>query len=229
MKPRDADTRKNPRARINALLARARTGRPIGLLGGSFNPAHDGHLHITHVALKRFRLAEVWWMVSPQNPLKSTTDMAPLAERMASARALARDRRIVVTDIETDLESVFTADTLAKLRRRAPGANFIWLMGADNLAQISRWQRWTDIFRLMPVAIFDRPGHAFPALAAKAAKRFSKAQLSSRRARRLTRRKPPAWVFMHIRTHPASATEIRRQRRILGQGRRNTAAGDKDC
>ena len=120
-------------------------GMVVGLLGGSFDPAHAGHVHITREALKRFGLDRVWWLVSPQNPLKRTADMAPLGERLAGARALSPDRRVVATAIESDLGTRYTADTLDALARSFPRTRFVWLMGADNLGQIPRWQRWTDI------------------------------------------------------------------------------------
>lgn len=196
-------------------------GARVGLLGGSFNPAHKGHLHISLIALRRLGLREVWWLVSPQNPLKPAHGMASLDQRRATAEAVARHRRIRVTDIETRLGTRYTADTLPALKRRFPGVRFVWLMGADNLGQISAWQRWPEIFHTVPVAIFDRPfyaaqvyaarTHAFQALAGKAAIRFASWRLDARKAHRLAEQKPPAWVFFRNRLHPASATSIRAQ------------------
>ena len=151
--------------------------RRIGLLGGSFNPAHGGHLHISRLALSRLDLDEVWWLVSPQNPLKPAAGMAPFAERLeAAARVAAAERRIRVSDIEARLGSTYTADTLKALRRRFPRARFVWLMGGDNLAQLPYWKRWQDIFRTAPIAVFDRPSTALTALAGIAARRFARAR-----------------------------------------------------
>lgn len=193
-------------------------GRRIGLLGGSFNPAHGGHLHISREALSRLRLDEVWWLVSPQNPLKSANGMAPLAERLASARARARGtRQITVTALETLLGTRYTADTLTRLTRRLPGVRFVWLMGADNLIQISRWEAWTRIFHCLPVAVLARPAYSIRASSAKAAQRFCRQRLPESRAGCLAAEKPPAWVFLHIRLSALSATQIRKAR--------NTASG----
>jgi len=186
--------------------------RRIGILGGSFNPAHRGHLDLSLKALHRLGLDEVWWMVSPQNPLKPVAGMAPFAERLAGARRLARDRRIKVTDIEDRLGTTYTAESLGLLRRRCPDCRFVWLMGADNLAQIDRWRAWKQIFHLVPIAIFARPTYCFSALAAKAARHFAQYRLKESAGRRLAMVPPPAWLFVHGRLNPISATEIRRRR-----------------
>lgn len=188
--------------------------RRVGLLGGSFNPAHGGHLHISREALKRLALDEVWWLVSPQNPLKPRAGMAPLAERLETARAVARDRRIKVTDIERRLGTVYTADTLAALTRRFPRLRFVWLMGADNLLQISRWERWENIFRLVPIAVFARPSYSLRSLSGPAARRYARWRLRLRDARRLAETDPPAWVFLPVRLDPRSATDIRSRRGV---------------
>lgn len=181
----------------------------IGLLGGSFNPAHEGHRHISLLALKHLHLDELWWLVSPQNPLKPTNDMAPFAERLASASAMARHPRIRISDIESRLHTRYTADTLHALRARFPQTRFVWLMGADNLAQIPRWERWTEIFQSVPIAVFDRATYSYRALAGKAAQRFAKQRIEGRNAATLADHKAPAWVYFHARRHPASATSIR--------------------
>jgi nicotinate-nucleotide adenylyltransferase len=192
--------------------------RRIGLLGGSFNPAHGGHLHISRLALGRLDLDEVWWLVSPQNPLKPATGMAPFGERLDQAEAVAAvDRRIRVSAIEQRLGTTYTADTLAALRRRFPRTRFVWLMGGDNLAQFPYWRRWQDIFRTVPIAIFDRPSTSLPstslkALAGVAAHRFAGARVPLAAARRLVAMMPPAWVFFHTRLDPHSATRIRAER-----------------
>ncbi len=186
-----------------------RRRRRVGLLGGSFNPAHEGHRHVSLIALRRLALDEVWWLVSPQNPLKPTRGMAPLARRLAGARAAAAHPRIRVSAIEADLGTRYTADTLERLGRRFPNASFVWLMGADNLVQIPRWERWTSIFRTTTIAILDRNSYSFRALAGKAARRFADRRVPERQASVLADMRPPAWIFLHTRLHPASATVIR--------------------
>ena len=166
-------------------------------------------MHVSLLALKHLHLDEVWWVVSPHNPLKPSADMAPFEDRQESARTLARHPNILVTDIEARLGTRYTADTLAKLKICFPRTHFVWLMGADNLAQISQWQRWTRIFNLVPIAIFDRAPYSFDALAGKAAHAFARFKLRNRDARSLVERRPPAWIFFHTRLHPASATSIR--------------------
>jgi nicotinate-nucleotide adenylyltransferase len=177
------------------------------VLGGSFNPAHAGHLHISEAALRRLRLDQVWWLVSPQNPLKPANDMAGQSRRIEGAEAVARDPRIRVTGMERLWGTRFTADSLKMLRRRFPASRFLWLMGADNLQQIPRWDRWTSIFRSVAVAVFDRSPYSRGALAGQAARRFSRWRIAG--PGRLATCNPPAWTYMHIKRHPASATAIR--------------------
>jgi nicotinate-nucleotide adenylyltransferase len=181
--------------------------RRIGLLGGSFNPAHAGHRHISLLALKRLALDEVWWLVSPQNPLKPVHGMANLPDRMAAAERQADHPRIRVSDIEARLNTRFTVDTIGRLRERFPGHQFVWIMGADNLVQIPRWRRWQRIFEQVPVAVFDRGDIAFRALAGPAASRYRRHRV--RQPARLASSRPPAWCFLFTARHPASATEIR--------------------
>jgi len=185
--------------------------RRIGLLGGSFNPAHRGHLHLSLNALQRLDLDEVWWLVSPQNPLKPVAGMAPFPVRLDQARQVAAGHKgIRVTDLESRLGgSYYTVDTLKALRRRFPRLRFVWLMGGDNLVQIRHWERWAEIFRTVPIAVFDRPPYSLKALAGLAARRFARERLSSTAARRLAETKPPAWAFFHTRLDPTSATLIR--------------------
>lgn len=197
--------------------------RCIGLLGGSFNPAHDGHRDISLAALTYLDLDEVWWVVSPQNPLKPVKGMASFAERMASARAKADHPRIRITDIETRLGTQFTADTLRKLVTRFPSYRFVWLMGADNLAQISSWRDWTRIFHLVPIAVFDRPTYTSKALTALAARRFRRSRRREAALKTLAKQHPPAWAFVHHRLNPISATAIRAERARKRAGR--TASG----
>lgn len=181
----------------------------VGLLGGSFNPAHAGHRHVSLLALRRLRLDQVWWLVSPQNPLKPTVGMAPQDRRIVGAARVANHPRIRVTGLETALGTRYTADTLAALRRRFRNVRFVWLMGADNLAQIPHWDRWRAIFGATAIAVFDRRPYAFRALAGRAARRFASRRIAERQAGVLAEVQPPAWLFLHTRLHPASATAIR--------------------
>lgn len=193
--------------------------RRIGILGGSFNPAHAGHLHISREAIKRLRLDEVWWLVSPQNPLKPAAGMASLEKRLARARDAAQDRRIRVLDIEARLGARYTIDTLESLQSLFPQARFVWLMGADNLASFARWRRWPDILKAVPVAIFDRPRYSISGPLAKVGQRFRHARIAEHLASRLADLPPPAWTFVHCPRHPLSATELRaREREWLNQG-----------
>ena len=185
----------------------------VGVLGGSFNPAHDGHRHIAVLALKLLRLDEVWLLVSPQNPLKPTTDMAPFTQRLAGTeRMIGRHPRLRAACLETAWKTRYTAQTLAMLRRRFPRIRFVWLMGADNLAQIARWRHWPRIFKALPVAILARSPYCQKALAANAAHRLARSRKKPEQARILAKQKAPAWVFLHTRLHPASATAIRQGR-----------------
>jgi nicotinate-nucleotide adenylyltransferase len=182
------------------------------LLGGSFNPAHEGHRHISLHALRALALDEVWWLVSPQNPLKPVAGMASQAERLEGARHVSGHRRIHVTGIESSLGTRYTADTLSKLVKRFPKARFVWLIGADNLQQIPRWDRWLAIFGSVAVAVFDRSPYSYQALAGKAARRFARFRTPLGRAQLLAEQVPPAWAYLPMRRHPASATAIRRYR-----------------
>jgi nicotinate-nucleotide adenylyltransferase len=181
----------------------------IGLLGGSFNPAHAGHLHLSLLALKLLRLDRVWWLVSPQNPLKPTRGMAPLPERLAQARKIARHPRLLVTDLEQKISTQYTRDTVKYLTGALPNVHFVWLMGADNLGQIDRWESWTELFESLPIAVFARPNYSSRVLSGKAARRYERARLPEREAALLADTPPPAWVFLHTRLHPASASSIR--------------------
>ena len=185
----------------------------VGLLGGSFNPAHEGHLHIARVALECLGLDEVWWLVSPGNPLKPNDGMAPLAERFASAASRAGPGRMRVTDIERELGTRYTAEAIKRLRARYPRLSFVWLMGADNLAQIPAWKDWSSIFHTVPVAVFARPHYLERALSGAASARFRDGRLPERAARRLARHRPPVWIFIHSRLVAASASAIRARKR----------------
>ena len=181
----------------------------VGLLGGSFNPAHEGHRHISLAALRALALDEVWWLVSPQNPLKPSAGMAPLAARIEAAGRVARHPNLRVSGIEERLGTRMTAATLAVLRRRFPRVRFVWLMGADNLAQVPRWGHWRRIFRRVPVAVFDRSPYSAKALAGKAARVFAAGRVPAARATAVAGLAPPVWVYLHQRRHSASATAIR--------------------
>jgi nicotinate-nucleotide adenylyltransferase len=176
-------------------------GARIGLLGGSFNPAHKGHLHISRVARRRLKLDQVWWLVSPQNPLKSKLGMAPLTDRVKMARKIAADPRIVVSDIETQLGTRFSVDTIRALQHHYPAVTFVWLMGSDNLAGFHHWHEWQKIARMVGIGVIARPCVAH-ALVSPFVRRFGFA-----RTRPLSQ--PPAWRYLLSKLHPASATEIR--------------------
>lgn len=181
----------------------------VGLLGGSFNPAHGGHAHIAALALRRLRLHQVWLLVSPGNPLKHAGGMAPLPDRLESAARIADGRRVVATAIEQRLRTRYTFDTLRALQRRFPRVRFVWLMGADNLVQLPRWQHWTGIAATMPLAVMPRPTYNQRALAGQAARRLRPALLPARTAPALATAPAPAWTFLPAQQDPSSATAIR--------------------
>ncbi|MFY9287818.1 MAG: nicotinate-nucleotide adenylyltransferase [Alphaproteobacteria bacterium] len=189
---------------------RAFAGMKIGLLGGSFNPAHDGHRAMSIYALKRLGIDQVWWMVSPQNPLKSTKGMAPLKERMKQASAFADHRKIVVTDIEDQLGTRYTIDTLEALQKHFPATRFLWLMGADNLQQMTRWKKWPQIFSLVPVAVFRRPAYAIGHGFGKVTQRFKRYGLPISQAKNIAKFDAPAWMLLDNPKNKISATEIRK-------------------
>ncbi|MEL7132625.1 MAG: nicotinate-nucleotide adenylyltransferase [Pseudomonadota bacterium] len=186
----------------------ARPGQIIGLLGGSFDPAHGGHVHITREAMKRFGLTHVWWLVSPGNPLKARGP-APLADRMARARRLMQHPRVLVTDVEARLGTRYTAQTLAALMRRYVGVRFVWLMGADNLAQFHLWQDWTWIMENVPVGVLARPGDRISARMSPAARLYRPYKIAGRASHILGRADPPAWCFVNVAMTAESSTAIR--------------------
>ena len=188
--------------------------RRVGLLGGSFNPAHEGHLAISLEALKRLALDQIWWLVSPQNPLKSRLDMAQLPSRMASARAIVADHpRIVVTDLERNFGTTYTVDTVKRLKRNEQ-CDFVWLIGADNLLQLPKWRNWRTLLNLVPIAVFDREPYSYRALAGQVAQAYGRCRLDPSLASSLVGTEPPAWVYFRLRRHRISSTMIRRR---LGQ------------
>ncbi len=180
----------------------------MGLLGGSFDPPHAGHVHITRQALRRFGLDRVWWLVSPGNPLKAEGP-ADLGRRMAAARGLMRHPRVAVTDIEARMGTRYTAETLAGLRRLYPGVRFVWLMGGDNLESFHRWEQWEWILRTVPVGVMARPGGRIAARCSIAAARYVNARLPSRASRLLPEMSPPCWCFANVPMVNLSSTEIR--------------------
>lgn len=184
-------------------------GQAIGLLGGSFDPAHEGHVHITREALKRFGLARVWWLVSPGNPLKATGP-APLGQRMQRAREeLGGDPRVIVTDIEARLGTRHTAETLRRLRRLYTGTRFVWLMGADNLAQFDRWKDWEEIMASVPIGIFARPGTRLAGRGSRAAEEYARFRVPAEAARSLPWREAPAWCVLDVPMRNLSSSAIR--------------------
>ena len=184
----------------------ATKGMVIGLLGGSFDPAHEGHAHLTREALARMGLDRVWWLVSPGNPLKERQP-APMAERMARARDVMDDPRVEITDLEAKLGTRATIDTITQLQAIYPGVHFVWLMGADNLVQFHKWNRWRDILRSVPVGVLARPGSGVAARTSVAARAFRVHQID--RGENLRGKAAPAWCFVNMPMNAASSSAIR--------------------
>jgi nicotinate-nucleotide adenylyltransferase len=182
----------------------------IGLLGGSFNPAHEGHRLISEIALHRLGLNRVWWLVTPGNPLKSLTDLQALDARQEAARKIARDPRIDVADFEAAIGSRYTFQTLRFLHRRAPNVRFVWIMGADNLTQFHRWQHWREIAATTPILVIDRPGSTLRALSSPAALALQRWRRPERDARHFAAASPPAILFLHGPRSTLSSTALRR-------------------
>jgi nicotinate-nucleotide adenylyltransferase len=189
-----------------------RLRRRVGLLGGSFNPAHGGHRYISELALKQLQLHQVWWVISPQNPLKASNEIAPLEERCAIARSVASHPQIRVTDIEDRIGTSHTIDTITVLQARFPDVRFVWLMGADILLELPQWKRWRYLFHRVPIAVYPRPTYSLRALSSVAARSFAGARVPQRQARCLAAMSPPAWTFLQVRPHGQSATQIRARR-----------------
>jgi len=186
----------------------------VGLFGGSFNPAHEGHAHVAETAMSRLRLDRVIWLVSPQNPLKSSHETAPLGKRMADARWRARGPGMIISDAEARFGSRYTIDTLRVLRARYPRVRFVWIMGADSLASFHRWRGWTQIMRAVPVAVVSRPWAGLKSRSSPAARRFAHAQRPDREAPLLADQPAPAWVYLRGPFNFTSSTALReRQRR----------------
>lgn len=186
-------------------------GQRVGVMGGSFNPPHEGHAMVAATALKRLKLDQLWWLVTPGNPLKPTRGLAPLSERMAACRAFAHGPKMRVTAFEAQLKTPYTAATLAFLRRRYPFVTFIWIMGADNLATFHRWQHWRAIARDLSIAVIDRPGWRLKALSSPAARALARTRLPEQAAARLGQRLHPRWTLLSARLSEASSTHLRNQ------------------
>ena len=193
---------------MNSTLPYAVAGQTIGLLGGSFDPAHAGHAHITREALKRFGLDRVWWLVSPGNPLK-TRGPAPLEQRMARAREVMQHPRVEITDIERQLGTRYTAQTLQAMQARYRGVRFVWLMGADNLAQLHKWQDWRWIMENVRVGVLARPGDRISARMSPAARLYTRNRIPGRMSHMLTKSALPAWCFVNVPLVAQSSTAIR--------------------
>ncbi|RDJ21932.1 nicotinate-nucleotide adenylyltransferase [Bosea caraganae] len=185
-------------------------GLRIGLFGGSFNPAHDGHRMASLTALRRLQLDRVWWLVTPGNPLKDNAALPSLDQRIDTARALAEHARIHVTGVEARLRTRYTADTLRALKLRCPGVRFVWIMGSDNLTSFHRWNEWRAIARMMPIAVIDRPGTTHRAVASPAANWLARYRLSENEAAALAGSEAPAWVFLHGKRSDLSSTYLRK-------------------
>ena len=190
-------------------LPYARPGQVIGLLGGSFDPAHAGHAHITLEALKRFGLDQVWWLVSPGNPLKSRSP-APIERRIAKARAIIDHPRVHISDFETRVGTRYTAQTLRAIQQACPGVQFVWLMGADNLVQFDQWQDWQQIMETVPLGILARPGQRIAARLSKPARLYDFARIKGRHSQLLAQRCAPAWCFVNVPMQAVSSTKLRK-------------------
>jgi nicotinate-nucleotide adenylyltransferase len=188
------------------------SGMAVGLFGGSFNPPHAGHVLLAEIALRRLQLDQLWWIVTPGNPLKSLKELTPLKDRLAACERLAEDPRVKVTAFEAAHHIRYTADTLALVKRRNPDVNFVWLMGADGLKNFHLWQRWQKIALTFPIAVIDRPGSTLSYMSSLVAKTFDYARMDENDAPRLARMKAPAWTFIHGPRSSLSSSAIRNGR-----------------
>jgi nicotinate-nucleotide adenylyltransferase len=196
-------------AHRHLVMPHVERGMVVGLFGGSFNPPHQGHVLVAEIALRRLGLDQLWWLVTPGNPLKSRRELAPLSERLASCETMASDPRIKVTAFEKTLGTSYTARTLDFIRARNPHVHFIWIMGADNLAGFHRWQRWQKIATTFPIAVIDRPGSTLAYLSSKMARTFDYARIDEEDAGILWQKRAPAWTFIHGPRSTLSSSAIR--------------------
>ena len=185
-------------------------GMTVGLLGGSFDPPHEGHVQISRAALKRFGLDQLWWLVTPGNPLKETPP-ASMARRVQAAREIMDHPKVRISDIEARLGTRYTAQTLRALRKSYPRVRFVWLMGADNLAHFHRWKDWREILDSVPVGVLARPGERISARLSPAARIYSRYRIPAAQSQRLARAETPAWCFLNVPMIDASSTEIRKR------------------
>lgn len=189
-------------------------GMKIGLFGGTFDPPHDGHLHVAETALKRLGLDQVWWLVTPGNPLKDRAGMSKFKKRLKESRTFARHPKIIVTGLEAGLGSAYSANTISFILNRYPETHFVWVMGADNLENFHHWQQWREIMRSLPVAIADRPGFRHKALSAVAAICFARYRVDEADAAGLWRYRAPAWTLLTLQLSSLSSTELRTGKKL---------------
>ncbi|WP_285230013.1 nicotinate-nucleotide adenylyltransferase [Neorhizobium galegae] len=190
-------------------MPHAERGMAVGLFGGSFNPPHEGHLLVAEIALRRLGLDQLWWMVTPGNPLKSRSELASLGDRLAMSEKLIDDPRIKITAFEKTLGGSYTADTLAFVKAKNPLVHFVWVMGADSLKTFHHWQKWQTIASTFPIAVIDRPGATLSFLSSKMARTFDYARVDEDDAGTLWKRRAPAWTFIHGPRSALSSTAIR--------------------
>ncbi|MEE9313492.1 MAG: nicotinate-nucleotide adenylyltransferase [Rhizobiaceae bacterium] len=185
------------------------SGQRIGLFGGSFNPPHLGHVHVCEQALRKLELSQVWWLVSPGNPLKDHSNLAPLEERIAACEKITQNPRMKITACEASLPTRYTADTLSHIVSRNPSVDFVWVMGADNLGQFHKWERWREIAALLPIVVVDRRGSTMALHSAKAAQALRPFKIDESDAVLLPTMRPPAWTFLHGPRNLLSSTALR--------------------
>ena len=190
-----------------------RRNMKIGLLGGSFNPAHDGHIYISELALKLLNLDEVWWLVTPQNPLKNSK-ANNLEERLKHAKKIIKNSRIIIDALETKYKNNYTANTLNTIINQFKGTKFFWLMGADNLSEINKWYKWNYIFQLMPIAVFDREDYSYSVFNSIAGKRYYNKLYKTKNSVSIFNKKLPSWKFLRINKNLLSSTKIRNKKTI---------------